>query len=443
MGNIVSKKVYAYTTSEDIDEDTLISSNTYLYQDSSDKTKLTSVNGEAIVYNSDGLIEDYYGERQLSWEDGKLSQVTVSEDEYYYYQYDVQGNRISKYDSFNEITTRYIYDDDSNLKVELRYQTLEDEQYLLDKIIYEYDSNDSPISFVYESYDEEGEIDYKYRYYYLKNISGDIISIIDEDHNIICKYGYDSYGNCIVTYDTDGFTAESNHLRYRGYYQDDETGFYYLSSRYYDSNIGRFITKDDIEYLGVSATTVSYNLYAYCNNDPVNRIDTDGNFSVEICILIGFAVGVIYSAIDDYKDDHKLNASIGGKTYLENIAFGVVAGYCFGNIGAIIYEAVPTLISFSSSSFTMGTAIGVSSGVATLTSSLTITGADILIDTGVAVAAAGINMVLSKGKTPKMGDNGQKNSQVDYLCKKYNVSKDGRKEVHDCIHGLHLTYKEI
>ena len=45
--------------------------------------------------------------------------------------------------------------------------------------------------------------------------------------------------------------------------QDDEIGFYYLSSRYYDSNIGRFITKDDVEYLGVSATTVSYNLYEY------------------------------------------------------------------------------------------------------------------------------------------------------------------------------------
>ena len=167
--------------------------------------------------------------------------------------------------------------------------------------------------------------------------------------------------------------------------QDDEIGFYYLSSRYYDSNIGRFITKDEIEYLGEGATTVSYDLYAYCLNNPVNRNDTEGNFSVEICVLISFAVGVIYSAIDDYKDDHKLNASIGSKTYLENIVLGVVAGYCFGNIGAIIYEAVPTLISFSSSSFTMGTAIGVSSSAATLTSSVTITCADI-IGTGVAAS---------------------------------------------------------
>ena len=215
--------------------------------------------------------------------------------------------------------------------------------------------------------------------------------------------------------------------------QDDEIGFYYLSSRYYDSNIGRFITKDEIEYLGEGATTVSYNLYAYCLNNPVNRIDTEGNFSVEICVLIGFAVGVIYSAIDDYKDDHKLNASIGGKTYLENIVFGVVAGYCFGNIGAIIYEAVPSLISFSSSFFTMGTAIGVSSSAATLTSSVTITGADILIGTGVAVAAAGINMVLSKGyQRDKMGNNQRENKMFNNFVNKYHISdKDLIRRLHD------------
>lgn len=178
---------------------------------------------------------------------------------------------------------------------------------------------------------------------------------------------------------------------------------------------------------------VEYSLYAYCNNNPVNRIDTDGNFSVGICVLIGIAVGVIYSAIDDYKDDHKLNASIGGKTYLENIVFGVVAGYCFGNIGAIIYEAVPTLISFSSSSFTIGTAIGVSSSAATLASSVTITGADILIGTGVAVAAASINMVLSKVyQRDKMGNNQRENKMFNNFVNKYHISdKDLIRRLHD------------
>ena len=372
LGNIVSKKIYSYTTDEDIDEDTLISSNTYLYQDSNDKTKLTSVNGETIVYNSDGLIEDYYGERQLSWEDGKLSQVSIDEDEHYCYQYDVQGNRISKYDSFNEITTRYIYDDDSNLKVELRYQTYDDEQYLLDKIIYEYDSNDSPISFVYESYDEEGEIDYKYRCYYLKNISGDIISISDEDHNIICKYSYDSYGNCTVTYDTDGFTADSNHLRYRGYYQDDETGFYYLSSRYYDSNIGRFITKDEIEYLGVDATTVSYNLYVYCLNNPVNNSDSSGNLTIpnwaKVVIGVGTIVGLtVATTVTGGVAGVILGAALNGAVYggiggaviggvsgaISNGASGIVSGVCSGFMNGVIFGAVSSAL-LSASSITCG-----------------------------------------------------------------------------------------
>ena len=85
--------------------------------------------------------------------------------------------------------------------------------------------------------------------------------------------------------DADGNTVTSgvgyeNPLRYRGYYYDWESGFYYVSSRYYDPEIGRFINADDTEYLGSDGSVLSYNLFAYCMNNPVNRFDVDGNWSL-------------------------------------------------------------------------------------------------------------------------------------------------------------------
>ena len=67
-----------------------------------------------------------------------------------------------------------------------------------------------------------------------------------------------------------------NPFRCRGYYYDEETGFYYLNSRYYDPVVKRFINADTTEYLGVNGSILGYNLYLYCGNDPINRIDVTG-----------------------------------------------------------------------------------------------------------------------------------------------------------------------
>ena len=67
-----------------------------------------------------------------------------------------------------------------------------------------------------------------------------------------------------------------NPIRYRGYYYDVETGFYYLNSRYYDSGLGRFLNADDMAFLGASGTVLGYNLYGYCENEPVMRVDCCG-----------------------------------------------------------------------------------------------------------------------------------------------------------------------
>ena len=75
------------------------------------------------------------------------------------------------------------------------------------------------------------------------------------------------------------FIGNINPFRYRGYYQDEETGFYYLNSRYYDPHVKRFINADDPSYLGANGDLQSYNLYAYCSNNPIMLVDPNGCFA--------------------------------------------------------------------------------------------------------------------------------------------------------------------
>ena len=133
------------------------------------------------------------------------------------------------------------------------------------------------------------------KYFYQKNIFGDIIGIYDNNFNWVARYVYDAWGNCKVV-DEDGSEliydatsiAHKNPFRYRGYYYDRETGFYYLNARYYDPQIGRFICPDDISYL--DPTTINgLNLYAYCGNDPVNKSDPSGHFGIWALVAITVA----------------------------------------------------------------------------------------------------------------------------------------------------------
>ena len=106
----------------------------------------------------------------------------------------------------------------------------------------------------------------------------DVIGIIDISGDAVVKYYYNAYGNIISTYDISGINLSNiNPFRYRSYYYDNETGWYYLNSRYYDPLVKRFITSDDINYLGSSGSAISYNLYSYCENNPINMIDYGGN----------------------------------------------------------------------------------------------------------------------------------------------------------------------
>ena len=123
---------------------------------------------------------------------------------------------------------------------------------------------------------------------------GDILGIADSDGNLIASYAYDPWGKVLSITGSDIVVGNLNPFRYRGYYYDNETGLYYLQSRYYDPEVGRFINCDDVNYIGATGSEVSYNPFAYCENNPVNYSDFTGQ-SLILATAIGFGVGVLIS----------------------------------------------------------------------------------------------------------------------------------------------------
>ena len=122
-------------------------------------------------------------------------------------------------------------------------------------------------------------------YYYVHNGQNDVIRLIDGDNNTVVEYAYDSWGRQIsCTGSLASTLGNLNPFRYRGYVYDAETGLYYLQTRYYDPEVSRFINADI--YVSTGQGVLGHNMYAYCGNNPVVRMDDEGEFWVEILALI-------------------------------------------------------------------------------------------------------------------------------------------------------------
>jgi len=131
---------------------------------------------------------------------------------------------------------------------------------------------------LYYYYDDSGVTGFNYNgtdYYYGKNLQGDIIKIFDASGIEVVTYKYDAWGNIIsISGSLASTVGQYNPFRYRSYYYDSETGWYYLNSRYYDPSIGRFINADGI--VGANGGIQGYNMFAYCYNNPANHSDPSG-----------------------------------------------------------------------------------------------------------------------------------------------------------------------
>ena len=141
---------------------------------------------------------------------------------------------------------------------------------------------------------------------------------------------------------TNRFVAYKNPFRYRSYYYDFETGLYYLNSRYYNPEIGRFINADSIDILDSTKNSINgINLYIYCNNNPVNYYDPNGTFL--IALILGFLaattiVGAVVGGVTAYKSGAR-GWDLVGKIFL-GAAFGLALG------GAIVATTAVVLGAF-------------------------------------------------------------------------------------------------
>ena len=148
-------------------------------------------------------------------------------------------------------------------------------------LYYMYDENGEAIGFTYKP-----ASGYSDEYYYGKNLQGDVTGIYNWLGEKVVSYTYDAWGNVInITGMLASTIGEMNPLRYRGYYYDTESGMYYLNARYYNPKLCRFITQDSI--LGANGDILSYNLFAYCSNNPVMYADPSGQFIKELFEEIG------------------------------------------------------------------------------------------------------------------------------------------------------------
>ena len=117
-------------------------------------------------------------------------------------------------------------------------------------------------------------------FYYVKNLQGDIVKILDEDGNEKASYVYNAWGN-ILEEKGEPILRRLNPLRYRGYVYDEDTTLYYLQTRYYDPTTGRFINADDTAYIGATGTVLSVNIFTYCENNAIMFTDYNGQLLKE------------------------------------------------------------------------------------------------------------------------------------------------------------------
>lgn len=277
-GNILKVDKYKYNdknhTLDNLDNKTVLTSKTFSYSNDEWKDELTAVNGSQLTYDENGNVLTY-GDKSFTWNTGRNLESITDGDNEYSYTYDENGIRTSK--TVNGKTTYYNTKDGVILSQTDGTDTL----------YFQYDSNGTPLGFVWNGT----------QYLYLTNQMGDVVSITDTNDTELVQYEYDPWGKCIVAFpmqNDDSVTklADLNPIRYRGYYLDSETGYYYLQSRYYDPDICRFINSDIYDV--AKATVGIYcgvNLFSYCNNNPINFIDETGYWVGYIGISLNLIAG--------------------------------------------------------------------------------------------------------------------------------------------------------
>ncbi|MHB1454802.1 MAG: RHS repeat-associated core domain-containing protein [Saccharofermentanales bacterium] len=255
-GNIVIRKYHTLTAEGGTPGLPLLTL-PYSYSTGLWKDQLTSYSGQSIIYDNAGNPTTYMG-KTLAWTMGRQLESYTSGGITTSYKYNDSGIRTRK--TVGSVITDYALNG-----TQILAQTVNGV-----RTDFRYDGNGKLIAIRYNGTE----------YYYMSNILGDVTGFIDSNGTSVVEYNYDAWGKIISTTGTLATTlGQANPFRYRGYYFDTESGFYYLQSRYYDPNTGRFISADDTSILQMTqGELLGGNLYAYCGNCPILYTDPLGDF---------------------------------------------------------------------------------------------------------------------------------------------------------------------
>lgn len=263
-GNITSRVRYAYTTGT---VGTALETIPYTYGDSNWKDKLTAYNGKAITYDAIGNPLTFNG-WTYQWQAGRQLKRMSAEGTALTFKYDHNGLRTQKIveQSWYPETTNYYLHGKLLTHMTVDYTDF-DEVAHQDKLHFFYDAQSRPAQVKFN-----GTV-----YTYVHNLQGDIVGLLDSTGALVVEYKYDAWGKPISTTGNLADTlGKRNPFRYRGYIYDEETGLYYLRSRYYNPETGRFINADVI--MGQTEALLTNNVYVYCCNNPLRMIDDNGNW---------------------------------------------------------------------------------------------------------------------------------------------------------------------
>lgn len=308
-GNLTARKEYAYTEGSPA---TLTKQYSYAYTNANWKDQLTSYEGQAITYDELGNPLSYRG-MAMTWEKARELKQVVKGGKTFTYSYNSDGVRTGK--TVDGVTTTYYLNENTVMGMKKGN----------DLIHYIYDQDDTLVMMKLNGKE----------YYYVHNVQGDVVGLVDSTGTQVVSYSYDSWGRLLsMTDGTADKAGTKNPFRYREYCWDDETGLYYLNSRYYDPAVGRFINADDPALILTGEIAPNdKNLYAYCDNNPVARADDAGEFWN---LVAGAIIGGVISGGLEVAAQLIENKGTNKKLNIENIIVATVGGAVGGALSASV-----------------------------------------------------------------------------------------------------------